>query len=538
MRSFVGRKRPNPSTPLTPPPPRSAHTLSAYPSTPRASTSISGQQQQSPEGVNDLQRRWHAVYCYTALKGSGMTEAEAAQQTALQFSCSESTIRSWKKRVDEEGDLSRKRYSADRGRDLEVVSQAMEAVIQRVRAPIAQRTLLTLANSLLLAEGEDKVSLHTMQRVLSSDQWRKLKQKAVPVCTEETKEDRRLWCTAKLQVNSLRWTDRYLSWVLPRRLEVHIDEKWFYAFPRSTRVMYLPTSMVDELEYVHRVEKRNPKRQPHLMFLGAVAKPEPEYDFDGRIGLWPLIEEEKVYQRTGPNYKRGQRKVVPIIITHDVFVGYLWRKVLPAILQIMKERKMGARSIVIQMDFAGGHGGGHGGRERKVKYEKELNDAAAKVLTEHDCPFGTTVTFDVQPSSSPDLNALDLGVWYSLAAGVADARADQVGEECANTILEGLLYAVMHRWDSTWDATNKLKQVFATRDRILEVVAKDGTNEYKIPRSGESHAKEEPTFVPEVFDEDENAANGTIPEQDDDRESSTEPSDASSSGFFSFLSFA
>eukprot|EP00020_Sapocribrum_chincoteaguense_P004524 CAMPEP_0170748278 /NCGR_PEP_ID=MMETSP0437-20130122/9767_1 /TAXON_ID=0 /ORGANISM="Sexangularia sp." /LENGTH=239 /DNA_ID=CAMNT_0011087105 /DNA_START=119 /DNA_END=838 /DNA_ORIENTATION=- len=165
VRSFVGRKRQKSSTTLTPPPPRSAHTLSPYPSTPRASTSISGQQQQSPEGLNDLQRRWHAVYCYTALKGSGLTEAEAAKQAALQFSCSESTIRSWKKRVDDEGDLSRKQYSTDRGRDLDVVSEAIDAVIQRVRAPIAQRTLLTLANSLLVAEGEDTVSLQTMRIV-------------------------------------------------------------------------------------------------------------------------------------------------------------------------------------------------------------------------------------------------------------------------------------------------------------------------------------------------------------------------------------
>ena len=433
-----------------------------------------------------------------------MSEADAAAQVAEEEGCSVSTLRSWYKRGLEEGDLRRKVSEGHRGRDLSVVSDAMGAIMGRVRAHIPQRTLLSLTNSILAKENEPSVSLQTLQRILNSEGWAKVKQVVVPVCTPETREERRLWCKARLAAIQHPWIDRIRSrTLLAPKLEVHIDEKHFYAWPRSTRLLYLPTSLVEELKYVHRVEKKNKKRQPHLMFLAAVARP--EEGFDGKIGLWPLIEEGRLYQRSGKNYRKGQRKVVPLTITKDIFLEYLWTRVLPGIFSTLTRLNQ-ARSVVIQMDFAGGHGGGPGGRSRKVGYEAELNKTGASVVQEaiNDgrCPKGTSVVFDVQPSSSPDLNALDLGVWYSIAAGVDDARADSVGEGCAGTVLEGLLKSVTERWDKSWDARTKLSHIFATRDRILEVVAVDGTNTYKIPRSGVSHANEGPAFLP-TFDEEE-----------------------------------
>ena len=60
----------------------------------------------------------------------------------------------------------------------------------------------------------------------------------------------------------------------------------------------------------------------------------------------------------------------------------------------------------------GGHGGGRGDITGTLK---ALNTAGKKRKP--------PVTFVAQPSRSPDFNALDLGAWWSLAAGVPATKA-------------------------------------------------------------------------------------------------------------------
>mmetsp|Transcript_10333 Transcript_10333/g.25992 ORF Transcript_10333/g.25992 Transcript_10333/m.25992 type:complete len:103 (-) Transcript_10333:41-349(-) len=65
--------------------------------------------------------------------------------------------------------------------------------------------------------------------------------------------------------------------------------------------------------------------------------------------------------------------------------------------------------VTVQMDSAGGHGGGKGKMEGMLQ---ALNDLF---------PVHTgkqiTITFVTQPTKSPDLNVLDLGAWNSIQAG-------------------------------------------------------------------------------------------------------------------------
>ena len=44
-------------------------------------------------------------------------------------------------------------------------------------------------------------------------------------------------------------------------------------------------------------------RMPKVMFLAAVAKPRPEYEFDGKIGVWEFAVVRKA--------KRANRKTAP-----------------------------------------------------------------------------------------------------------------------------------------------------------------------------------------------------------------------------------
>ena len=57
-------------------------------------------------------------------------------------------------------------------------------------------------------------------------------------------------------------------------------------------------------------------RMPKVMFLAAVARPRPEYDFDGKIGIYPFAI-ERLAQR---NNKRTGTKAGETVIVEDVKV--------------------------------------------------------------------------------------------------------------------------------------------------------------------------------------------------------------------------
>ena len=71
---------------------------------------------------------------------------------------------------------------------------------------------------------------------------------------------------------------------------VHVDEKCFFlmhdgsicrVFPNEDGTFTMPACP--------RVYHKS--RMPKVMFLAAVAKPRPEYGFDGKIGIWPFVIE-------------------------------------------------------------------------------------------------------------------------------------------------------------------------------------------------------------------------------------------------------
>lgn len=129
------------------------------------------------------------------------------------------------------------------------------------------------------------------------------------------------------------------------------------------------------------------------------------------------------------------------------------------------------------MDRAGGHGGGRG------NIEKVIN--ALNAMGRRESPH---IIFVAQPARSPDLNALDLGAWNSLATGIRPIQSsnhdiDGVEQQLSDRIISH----VRNRWNS-WNAMTTLQNIFDTKQRIIhEVFKHDGTNEYEIPRSKKSH---------------------------------------------------
>lgn len=126
-----------------------------------------------------------------------------------------------------------------------------------------------------------------------------------------------------------------------------------------------------------------------------------------------------------------------------------------------------------------------------AKVIEKLNEAGT---VEH-----VPVSFTKQPAKSPDFNALDLGAWWSLAAGVESVKAIQTGP--AKKVPQRIIDHVTERWKHTWDPETRLENIFATKERIMKVVHDNGGSiKYKMPRSGKSHKNDKASFVPRKKD--------------------------------------
>ena len=81
---------------------------------------------------------------------------------------------------------------------------------------------------------------------------------------------------------------------------VHLDKKWFYTTSRRRKLKYLPLGPHEEEGTVTlRRSKIFSRRFPcKVMFMGAVAPPNPEHDFDGRIFLQRVAVEKEYARQT------------------------------------------------------------------------------------------------------------------------------------------------------------------------------------------------------------------------------------------------
>lgn len=102
----------------------------------------------------------------------------------------------------------------------------------------------------------------------------------------------------------------------PMENTVHIDEKWFYITTKSCRY-YLTPMEADSLRVT-----QSKNCIPKVMFTCVVSRP--VYDtngellFDGKIGIWPFIEEYTT-QRDIIRRKKGTKEMKPIqSITRNV----------------------------------------------------------------------------------------------------------------------------------------------------------------------------------------------------------------------------
>jgi len=285
----------------------------------------------------------------------------------------------------------------------------------------------------------------TIQKIIETEKWSDIRRYIKPFLTPAHMMDRKIWCTDRLK----------FFFFSEAKLYVRIDEKWFYSF-REGKVLHCPPNT--EIPKLFALSKT---QIPKVMFLGAVAPPLPKFKFDGRIGLW-TVSEKKVALKNSKFHEKGEEYEIPITMDGELFVQMMKENVIPAI----REKCSFATLVEVQLDSAGGH---------KVNSSvSELNIYCSKSNQK------PKITFVTQPTRSPDLNVLDLGIWNSLQTKIPTIKYEKNAEKPIHT---RIIEEVVNTWNK-YNGAEKLKNIFETLSRIFaKVVEVECGNVYKIPRS-------------------------------------------------------
>jgi len=282
-----------------------------------------------------------------------------------------------------------------------------------------------------------------------------------PLLTQSHKEARLAWVEGLLKL------DR--PFAEPNTVYVHVDEKWFFSPLPGRRVWVAPG------EKPPTVPVNSKSHIPKAMFLAAVAKPNAEHDFDGRVGFYPVADRVQA-KRDSTRRKKGTWVWNPANMDAARFKNDLKTKVVP---DVLRATGKWAHKIIIQMDNAGGHGGGRGNMAATTL--AELNAWAASKPEELrkfcQSDLFPVIEFVAQPPRSPDLNILDLGIWASLRVAVDKLKHDK--GVLYPTVSE-IIQCCQDAW-AKWPAGVILSNVFDTLENVLAYIAEaKGGNDYTL----------------------------------------------------------
>jgi hypothetical protein len=235
---------------------------------------------------------------------------------------------------------------------------------------------------------------------------------------------------------------------------VHVDEKWFFLTEEQLRCYMAPGE-----EAPIRV-CQNKNHIMKVMFLAAIARP--RYDnngvctFDGKIGMWPLIERAPALRRSR-NRERGVMVTRPVTCTRRVYRQHLIEHVLPAIKQKWPDRN---RDIVIQQDGASAH---------------LAPDDLEFLVHARTRPWNISLL--TQAPKSPDTNVCDLSFFRAL-------ESDQWRDGQEDSI-EGLVAQVLRTFTRFDERKNDFG--FLTLQCCLDdILCTNGGNDYAIRHIGKA----------------------------------------------------
>ena len=232
---------------------------------------------------------------------------------------------------------------------------------------------------------------------------------------------------------------------------VVVDESWFYLKKDRTIVRLFPGDRMfpsDKIQHKSHI--------PKIMFLTALARPRPEHNFDGKIGIW-RVEEEVICQKSNRYHRQGDAYVHDCTMNSALYKIFMM-KVFKAVKKKMPWLKQ--EQIIIQQDGAPAHKGK--GNMIFFDVEGQKRGWNIKVIT--------------QPAQSPDLNINDLAFFRSLKCRVENLKKD------ANN-LDILYRAIMRAWNQYDGET--LHRIWGIQYACYrEILRLKGDNDYKVPHSG------------------------------------------------------
>jgi hypothetical protein len=307
--------------------------------------------------------------------------------------------------------------------------------------PLTQKQSI---RSLALALGMPKSTLFRMKQDKLESVIMPVSIAIKPLLTDQHKLQRVFFATDKVDAAENKYHGFYDS--------VHIDEKWFFISKDALRV-YIATDEIPPERYA-----QNRNHLIKVMFLCALARPRFDDNgnctFDGKIGMWPFVEEVEA-QRRSENRPRGTIIMRVVSCDKNRYREYLIQKVLPAIRMKWPDRD---RRILIQQDGASAH--------------IHDNDAEFNL---HARQGQWEIRLETQPPKSPDTNVLDLSFFRALQSAQWG-----LGSE---TTFEGLIRQTMRAFREF--EPRKIDYAFLTLQCCLDdILVKLGGNNYKIRHMG------------------------------------------------------
>jgi hypothetical protein len=271
---------------------------------------------------------------------------------------------------------------------------------------------------------------------------------------------KRSWLRPKLTEDQRMQRIRFITKLRngPRSMEfkdqlntIVVDESWFYLYKDRKLVRLFPG---DQMFASDKVQHKS--HIPKIMFLTALARPQPERGFNGKIGIW-RIQEEKICEKTNRYHRAGD------VYVHDCTLNAaLYQQFMMKVFKKIKEKMpwMRGQEVIVQQDGAPSHKGR--GNLDYFHREGQKHGWNIKVIT--------------QPAQSPDLNINDLAFFRSFKCRVENVK------DGAND-LDSLYRAVLRAWNNYDSETlHRIWGVqYACYRKILEL---NGDNEYQVPHSG------------------------------------------------------
>lgn len=407
-----------------------------------------------------VEQYWGAVPAFEkAIRGGIATNAVAARIAAGWLGLSGRQLRRLHQRALTTGTLRR---SAGGGRPATLsnkksVAEGLAKAVARRKGKMSMREMATT----LKQQNDGAGSTTSVRAILNNFNFKVASQKLVPMLTPQHQQRRLEWALEHL--NDV-WSSR-------RVVRVDIDEKYFRIarVGRSQRIYIPPTELLgdDEAEVVAEKPLSSKKQIPGVMFLAGVAPPDPARGFDGKIGIFPCVQE--VNQKIRSKFRNaGEIRREPTELNRVGFVAMLKTQLCPAMVAACPW----ARKFIVQMDNAGGHGSRGSGMATTLGM---LNPWGAQQRP--------PISFLTQPARSPEMNALDLGAWWSLETEVAKVKADPL---LNMPTAEIIMRAVKIAWDQNWDATSKLREIFKSKTVVMGEVAKQRGGAISLPHGRKS----------------------------------------------------